>query len=131
MAVFLILVSYNGFNIIDRMQKVSSDIFNTTKIIDTNSSTIQLHKADNIHKFNQFYDITKDANSNLSLHEYDASNVHKNLNSDAIDYTKINDIFTSKRLKGDYFNIKLSNTKNSRYKFIFKWLINKIIKSNR
>jgi len=110
---------------------VSKDINNTNKIINSDSSNIQLHKADDIHKFNQFYDVTKDANSNLSLHEYDTSNVYKNINSDAVDYTKLKDIFNSKRLKGDYFNIKLSNTKQNRYKFIFKWLLFKTIKSFR
>lgn len=114
--------------ILTNKSNLSSGLISKTN---TNSIDVSLVRADDIYKFNQFYDITRDQNSNVPLFKYDASNVNKEINPVAVNYKKNDMPFNRKRLKSDYFKIELSNTKQSRYKFIFKWLENKIIKSPR
>lgn len=96
-----------------------------------NSISVPLSHVDDMWRFNKFSDVTKDANSTEPLFEYDCNNVTKHLNIDAIDYSKPFDMLNKTRLRGDWFKIKLSADRYSRYKILYKWLSDKSITSIR
>lgn len=105
---------------------MSSGLFSKTK---DNSIEISLAEADQIYRFNQFYNLTKD-NSDNPIVLFDCANTVETINPLAMDYKK-NDNLVKSRLRSDWFKVKLANTKQTKYKFIFKWLLDKTIKSFR
>lgn len=102
---------------------------NIQSVVNPDSITIGLSNKDDIFKFNRFYNIVSDDTE--PIHLYNTSNTVKFVNSNSVDYSKVNDLFNSERIKSDYCRVKLSNTKEFKYKYIFKWLINKTITSVR
>lgn len=103
-----------------------SGLFAVTK---NNSIEISLAEADQIYKLNQFYNLVKDTNDKPIV-LFDCANTIETINPEAIDYSKNNNVVKA-RLRSDWFKVKLANTKETRYKYIFKYLIDKNIKSFR
>lgn len=103
-----------------------SGLFSSTK---SDSIEVSLAEADQIYKVNQFYNLAKD-NSGKPIVLFDCANTIERINPEAVDYKKNNQLVKS-RLRSDWFKIKLANNKETRYKFIFKWLLDKSIKSYR
>lgn len=95
------------------------------------SISIPISSLDNLWRFNKFSDVTKDANSLLPLFNYTCSNVIKELNDEALDYSKPFNMLRKQRLKSDWFKVKLINSTEARYKFIFKWLGSKVVQMLR
>lgn len=90
---------------------------------------ISLAEADKKYKFNRFYNLTKDGNDK-PLILFGCANTEEVTNPDAVDYKNYNRVIKD-RLRGDWFRIKLTNDIHTDYKFIFKWLLDKSIKSVR
>ncbi len=95
------------------------------------SINIPVSEVSHVWRFNKFMDIVKDPNCNVPMMVYTCSNDTREVNPAAVDYTMINDMSKRKRLKSDWFKIKLRNTRHTRYKFIFKFLDNKGIITTR
>jgi hypothetical protein len=100
-------------------------------VINDESITIPVTSTDDTWKFNKFSDVTLDANSSIPLNLYECNNVGRSVNPNAVDYTKTNDMLRRTRLKSDWFKVRLSSVRNTRFKKIFKWLITKQTKSVR
>lgn len=90
------------------------------------SISIPVSNLDNLWRFAKLSDVTKDANSLKPLFTYDCANVEKVVNNDAVDYGKPFHMGTIQRLKSDWFKVKLVNNVHARYKFVFKWLADKV-----
>lgn len=103
-----------------------SGLFTLTK---DNSIEVSVAQADQIYKINQFYNLVKDENDKPIV-LFDCANTIEIINPEAMDYTKNNKLVKS-RLRSDWFKVKLANIKQTKYKFIFKWLLDKTIKSIR
>jgi hypothetical protein len=99
--------------------------------IDSDGINIPVSQTDDIWRFNKFSDVTRDHNSLMPVMVYGCGNVNRKVNPKAVDYNKTSNMLTRMRLRSDWFKIKLSNTQHSRYKFIFKWVMNKSINSGR
>ncbi len=99
--------------------------------VQADSVIIPVSEVEGIWKFNKFADVTKDANSLQPLHLYSCSGASNRINASAVDYSKLTDMSKRTRLKSDWFKIRLVSTKNTRFKKIFKWILNKQIKTNR
>lgn len=97
----------------------------------TNNVSIPVTQVNDTWRFNKFIDVTSDPNCLTPIMLLDCANTIRTPNLDAVDYTIVNDMRRRQRLKSDWFKIRLSNNKHSRYKMIFKWLLNKEIKSVR
>lgn len=97
--------------------------------VNTNSVEVSLSEANQIYKVNKFYNLVKD-NNDTPIVLFDCANTVERINPLALNYKKYNDI-VKERLKSDWFKVKLANTKQTKYKYIFKWLIDKSVKSFR
>lgn len=69
------------------------------------------------YSFNYIYNLIKNEKSGLPVWLYDCAQIQKNLDHRLLDYTyNLKD-----RLRGDYQIVRLENTKNTRYKFLFRF----------
>lgn len=98
---------------------------------DSGFISIPVSEVSNVWRFNKFMDIVKDVNCVDPMMLYSCANDIKEVNSSAIDYSIINDMGKRKRLKSDWFKIRLRNNKKTRYKFIFKFLQSKDVQTTR
>ena len=69
--------------------------------------------------FNYLYNLIKSDKSGLPIWHFDAAKVIKSIDSKLLDYRPT----FKDRLRGNYFKVQLSNTLESRYKFIFQYAI--------
>lgn len=98
-------------------------------VTEENLITISLSEADGIYKFNQFYNLVN-GKEDSPIILFSCANTTEEVNVAAMNYT-LNNYVIKSRLKNDWLKVKLSNTRYSQYKYIFKWLVNKSIKSVR
>jgi hypothetical protein len=98
-------------------------------ITNVNSTTIRITNADGIWRFNQFYDLVQSRSSNIPIWLNNCSNTDKQINPQAIDY-QMPDL-DKRRMRGEWTKVRLTNDKESRYKMIFKWLVNKSVRNFR
>lgn len=85
-----------------------------------NTSTEILQSCiNNKWNFNYLYNLIKSDKSGLPIWNFDSSYVEKFLDSKLLDYRPT----FKDRLRGSYFKVQLSNTLESRYKFIFQYAI--------
>lgn len=89
-----------------------------TPILLANKKQIGLEIKDGKHSFNQFSNILREG---LNAFSYDAANVMKHLNIPALRY--LDKTPGVEYLKSSQFTVRLSNTKETRYQFIFKGLM--------
>lgn len=115
--------------LLELMLKNGRDLSEIFPIANTDSTTIRVTNADGIWRFNQFYDLAVSRTNNVPLWLNDCANVDKKVNPMAVDYQTPD--LNKKRIRGEYNRIKLINDKHSKYKFIFKWLVNKSVKTYR
>lgn len=95
------------------------------------SLSIPVSEVSHVWRFNKFVDAVKDPNCNVPMHVYTCANDTREVNQNAVDYTIATDMTRRKRLKSDWFKVKLRNSKHTRYKFIFKFLDSKGIITTR
>lgn len=98
-------------------------------IVNAKSTTIRVTNADGIWRFNQFYDLVKSRDNNIPIWKNNCANSEKLLNDYALDY-QMPDL-DKKRIRGEWVKVKLTNDIHSNYKMIFKWLVNKSVKTYR
>jgi hypothetical protein len=98
-------------------------------IANVDSTTIRVTNADGIWRFNQFYDIVTSRNSNMPLWINNCANTQKLLNNKALDYQMAD--LNKRRIRGEYCRVRLTNDLHTNHKLIFKWLINKSVKTYR
>jgi hypothetical protein len=67
--------------------------------------------------FNYLYNLIKSDKSGLPIWQFDEPKVIKTIDSKLLDYRPT----FKDRLRGNYFKVQLSNTLESRYKFIFMY----------
>lgn len=114
--------------IVHDKRDLTNGLFATQNV---SSISVSVSSLDNLWRLNKFSDVTKDANSLKALFNYTCSNAYKELNDDALDYSKPFDMSKKQRLKSDWFKIRLINSVHARYKFIFKWIGDKVQKMIR
>lgn len=93
--------------------------------------SIPVTQVNDTWRLNKIIDVVKDPDCLDPVMLYDCANVIKTPNVDAIDLSITTDLRKRRKLKSDWFKVRLSNNKHSRYKFIFKWLLDREIKSVR
>jgi len=98
-------------------------LFLNYPIIQHNKSTIEIVNKEGEWKFNNFYDFAKNQTNNIPLFLSNVSNSYSRINYNALDYSKID--LNKNRLRGDWFRFKFINDKETNYKIILKYLINK------
>ena len=86
--------------------------------IHSDSMDILVNNEDKKWTFNYFFNQVKSDRNNLPIWEYDINVIEKKLNLSAISYNQR----MQDRLRGDWFFVRLTQDKESRYKTIFKWL---------
>jgi hypothetical protein len=94
-----------------------------------NKTLVEVSLKENLHSINQFKNIIKEDYLKIPVWLYDANNVNKQLNIQAIDYNNLkvsNDYIRSGGVK-----VRLINNKYSNYKLIFKGLVTNGTRSNR
>lgn len=99
-----------------------------TDHVDVLYSKIEGHK----YRINQFRDIVRDKNNNIPIFVHDINGVDRTVNN--VNYEKINhQALGNQKFRNEFFDVTLINDEpnNKNYKFIFKMLINKILKSDR
>jgi hypothetical protein len=70
--------------------------------------------------FNYFYNLIKEESAGLPIFLHDINDINKVLDDRLLDYR-----YNHKdRLRGDYFTVRLTNDKESRFKFIFRLNLN-------
>ena len=79
---------------------------------------ILVNNEDKKWTFNYFFNQVKSDRNNLPIWNYDVNAIEKKLNMKALSYNQR----MQDRLRGDWFFVRLSQDKESRYKTIFKWL---------
>jgi hypothetical protein len=98
-------------------------------IVNPTNTVIRVTNADGIWRFNQFYDIVQSRDNNIPIWKNTCSNTEKVLNGQSLDYQMAD--LNKRRIRGEYVRVKLTNDKHSKYKMLFKWLINKTVKNFR
>jgi hypothetical protein len=101
----------------------------TYPVVNVDSTTIRITNADGIWRFNQFYDISQSRNNNIPLWLNNCANSDKILNKLALDYQMAD--LEKRRIRGEYCRVRLTNDIHTRYKMIFKWMVNKSVKNFR
>ena len=86
--------------------------------IHSDSMDILVNNEDKKWTFNYFFNQVKSDRNNLPIWNYDVNAIEKKLNMKALSYNQR----MQDRLRGDWFFVRLSQDKESRYKTIFKWL---------
>jgi hypothetical protein len=99
--------------------------------VGVSSLTIPVSSVSNVWHFNKFIDVVKDPNCNVPMMLNTCGNDSREVNPAAVDYSIMNDMGKRKRLKSDWFKVRLRNNKHTRYKFIFKFLDDKGITTTR
>jgi hypothetical protein len=84
----------------------------------SNSMDILTTNNDKKWTFNYFFNQVKNELNNVPIWNYDINAVEKVINEKAISYSQR----MQDRLRGDWFFVRLSQDKESRFKTIFKWL---------
>lgn len=95
------------------------------------SIDIPVSLVSNVWRFNKFTDIVKDANCTEPILLMTCANDMREVNPAAVDYTIVNDMSRRKRLKADFFKIRLRNSLHTRYKFIYKFIQDLVVKTTR
>ena len=83
-----------------------------------NSMDILTTNNDKKWTFNYFFNQVKNELNNVPIWNYDVNAIDKVINEKAISYNRR----MQDRLRGDWFFVRLSQDKESRFKNIFKWL---------
>lgn len=83
-----------------------------------NSMDILTTNNDKKWTFNYFFNQVKNELNNVPIWNYDVNAIDKVINKKAISYNRR----MQDRLRGDWFFVRLSQDKESRFKNIFKWL---------
>lgn len=86
-----------------------------------NTTDILATQNDKKWTFNSFYNRVTDENNNQPIWYYDNNQIDKTLNTNALSFNQV----WLDRLRGDYNLVRLQQDTESRYKIIFKWLMNK------
>lgn len=115
--------------LLELKRKNVNDLSEVFPVSNPTSTTIKITNADGVWRFNQFYDISYSRGNNIPLWLNDCANVDKMINPKGVNY-QMPDL-DKKRMRGEYVRVKLTNDEESRYKMIFKWLVNKSVKSYR
>ena len=105
------------------VHRVENDLFQDAYYPLYNSESTSILQT-NIHDrwaFNTFYNRIKNPKNGLPLWLFDCPQVNKELDHRLIDYTSR--IFDY--MRGDYFLVRLINDKESRYKFLTRFNIDK------
>lgn len=84
------------------------------------SISIPVSALNGIWRFNKVSDVVINEEP---IFNFECNNIDKSINPDAVDYAKPFTMMNRERLKGDWFKIRLTNDKHSKYKYVFKWLI--------
>ena len=90
---------------------------------------IEITNSQNNWNFNQFTDTAIAQTNNIPLFINNFANSNKTLNNRALDYYKGE--FNRNRIRSEYAKVRLTNDKESRFKFIFNWLVNNQTPSTR
>lgn len=99
----------------NQMQKLQYPVKNG------NAMDILATEYDKKWTFNQFYNQVRNETNNIPIWLYDKNALNKSLNMKALQYNQV----WKDRLRGDWFLIRLQQDKESRFKFIFKWMNSK------
>lgn len=108
---------------VQRKNNLYDGVFATQNL---SSISIPVANLDNLWRLSKFSDVTKDANSLVPILVGTCSSISKELNDVALDYSKPFNMFKRQRLKSDWFKVRLINNLHARYKFVFKWLGDKV-----
>lgn len=81
-----------------------------------NSVDILQTEINNKYSFNYLYNVIKDERAGMPIFISDNSNITKVLDDRLLDYRYIH----KDRLRGDYFRVRLTNDKETRFKFLFR-----------
>lgn len=117
-------IVYNNTNNSGELQLTYEDTLNKRgypkKV--SNSSTSQeiaVTHYDNSININYFYNRVIKTDNNINVWNWDANEVYKTLNPNAISMTSKRVL---ERLRGDWFTVRLIQDKSSQFKHMFKWM---------
>lgn len=85
------------------------------------SNEILVTENDKRWSFNYFYNEVRNELNNNPIWLWDKNSINKTINMDALKYNNP----WKDRLRGDWFNVILSQDKETRFKYIFKWIVAK------
>ena len=110
----------NNSGLLNLVPERSNDISQRLDYPVINKYSTDILATENDHKwsFNYFFNRTKNELNNVPIWNYDINQIDKIINRKAINY---NDCWND-RLRGDFFLIRFAQDKETRFKFIFKWL---------
>ena len=91
------------------------------KINNDDTSSILVTENDKKWTFNSFYNRVNNELNNMPIWYQDANQIMKSINTNALDFRQK----WLDRVRGDWNLVTLSQDKESRFKYVFKWLISK------
>lgn len=119
----------SGYLDLNYHDKRNLNVLQQYPIQNVDSTSIRVTNSDGIWRINTFYDIVSNRLNNMPIWTNNCANTEKQLNQKALDYQTPD--LNKRRIRGEYSRVRLTNDKESNYKFIFKWLVNNTVKTYR